>query len=373
LTHVLHLRDTDRVCGPGKTILETAKAIDRSEFCLSMAAFVGRARDNEYLQAARAQGLSAHCLTERAPWDLRSVTEIARLVRKHRVDILHSHEYKTDILAALVSHLVPVKTMSTVHGWINNSLKSTLYLKLAVRALSGFDRVVAVSEATKRRIVAAGVPANLTVTIHNAIVVKDYDPADVAAGQFRSRLGISPQATVIGSVGRLSPEKGQADLIRAVALLANRHPDLHVVFVGDGPDHARLAALAEDLGVRGAVTFVSHMRDVRPVYRDIDLLALTSYTEGFPNVILESLCMDTPVLATAVGGVPEILVDGDTGIVVEPGDVAGIAEGLRRAVDDPSLGTGLAARGKAVVMARFEFAERTRCEAAVYRELMAKG
>jgi glycosyltransferase involved in cell wall biosynthesis len=112
------------------------------------------------------------------------------------------------------------------------------------------------------------------------------------------------------------------------------------------------------------------LHDVRPVYRDLDILALTSFTEGFPNVILEAFCMDVPVLATDVGGVREIITNGETGVLVRAGCTDEIAAGLRHLVTERADGKRLAAAGKQRVMDRFQFAQRTVKEEAVYRELM---
>ncbi len=370
MTRVLHLRDTDRVCGPGKTILETAKAIDGREFQLSIASFVAPERPNDYLRVGRDNGIPVFGLPGRVPGDPRAVADIVRLVREQQFDIIHSHEYKGDVLVGLAARFLRARTMSTVHGWINNSLKSSVYLKASVFALKRFDAVVAVSDATRQRIAAAGVPADRIVVIHNAIVAANYDASMVPAGAFRAQIGVPPEATLIGSVGRLSPEKGQGDLIRAMARLTAPLPQLRLVFVGSGPDRTALGALAHELGIADRVTFVEHRVDVRPVYRDIDVLALTSYTEGFPNVVLEALCMNTPVVATAVGGVPELLTDGDTGLVVPAGDPSSVAAALFRVATEPGLARDLAERGRAAVLARFEFGERTRAEAEVYRALI---
>src|SRR4029450_13712770 len=112
--------------------------------------------------------------------------------------------------------------------------------------------------------------------------------------------------------GRLSPEKGQYDMLEAARRLAPARPQVYFVFTGDGPDEAGLKARAAEYGLADRVLFTGKLKDARPVFRDLDILALTSHTEGFPNVVLEALCMETPVLATDVGGTSEIIQDGVT-------------------------------------------------------------
>lgn len=175
---------------------------------------------------------------------------------------------------------------------------------------------------------------------------------------------------MIGYIGRLSPEKGQRELILAGVEIRKALPEVWFVFVGDGPDRIALEELAGSVGMADRVVFTGHMSDVRAVYRDLDLLALTSYTEGFPNVVLEALCMDVPVIATDVGGVNEIVEDGRTGLLVPPRDPAAIAKGAMRLLAHPDQAREMAAAGKQAVFDRFEFGQRVRREEALYEEVL---
>lgn len=370
MIRVLHLRDTQVVCGPGKTIIETACAVDPAEFRLSVGVFAAPGARNAYEDAARARGIEVHRLEAPRGWDPRLVVRLAELVKRERIDIVHSHDFLSDVLTRLLLLRVRVATMSTAHGFITNTFRSRVTVTLGQRALRGLDRVVAVSEETRRRVVAAGVPASKLTVIHNAIVARNYRAVDFERGAFRRQIGVADEAILIGNIGRLSPEKGQRDTLLAAAPLAREDPRVHVVFVGSGPDREALGALASEVGLEGRVTFAGHMRDVRPVYRDLDVLALTSYTEGFPNVVLEALCMDVPVLATSVGGVPELMVDGRTGIMVPAGRSDLIEAGLRRLVYDRAEAARMTALGRQRVLDDFEFAGRTRKEETVYRELV---
>jgi len=370
MINVLHLRDTDRVCGPGKTIIETACAADRAAFHLSVGLFRPPGGANAYLDAVRARGIEVHPIEAAHAWDPRLLGRLVSLIRERNIHIVHAHDYLTDILTRAVSWRVPVATMSTVHGWITNTTRSRMYVKVSQLALRGLDRVVAVSEQTRVRVLAAGIPADRVTVIHNAIVAQNYQPANFERGAFRRQADISPEAVVIGNIGRLSPEKGQREFLQAAAPLARQDARLHLVLAGSGPDEASLKSLTAELGLDGRVTFTGHLHDVRPVYRDLDILALTSFTEGFPNVILEAFCMDVPVLASDVGGVREIITNGETGVLVRAGCTDEIAAGLRHLVTERTDGKRLAAAGKQRVMDRFQFAQRTVKEEAVYRELM---
>ncbi len=370
MINVLHLRDTSVVCGPGKTIIETACAADPAAFHLSIGLFCAPGRPNAYLDAAQARGIEVHRLEADQPWDPRLLRQLTALIGRRQIHIVHSHDYLSDILTRALTWRVPVATMSTVHGWITNNFRSRLKVGLSKVALRGLDKVVAVSDETLTRVVAAGVPAARVVVIHNAIVAKDYRAEAFPAGVFRRQIGVEGDAVLVGNIGRLSPEKGQRDFLLGAAPLAREDPRIHLVFAGHGPDAEALQALVAELGLTGRVTFAGHLKDVRPVYRDLDVLALTSYTEGFPNVIMEALCMDVPVLATDVGGVRELMTDGVTGVLVPSGRPDQIDAGLRRLTQDRPAAARMTATGKQLVLSRFEFGQRTLKEEAVYRELV---
>jgi glycosyltransferase involved in cell wall biosynthesis len=372
MINVLHLRDTDRICGPGKTIIETTVATDATAFSQKIGLFqIAGEAPSVYEQAARARGAEVIPITSAHPYDPRLVTTLLDIVKRHDIHIVHSHEYKSDLLTWALRRLHRVPIMTTVHGWIINSRKAQVMVGLSQKALRSFDRVVAVSEGTRRRILACGVPAEKIVVIHNAIVTENYDPAAHAPGFLRQRFGLTERVRLVGSIGRLSPEKGQYDMLDGFAAVAGALPDVHVVFAGDGPDRAGLEQRAAALGLGARVHFTGHLSDVRPVYRDLDLLALTSHTEGFPNVVLEALCMETPVLATDVGGTGEIIEDGRTGVLIPSRQPERIAAGLRRLLEDPAGAERLMRTGRAVVFDRFSFRQRVTREEALYRDILS--
>jgi glycosyltransferase involved in cell wall biosynthesis len=285
--------------------------------------------------------------------------------------LIQSHEYKSDLLAWVVSRVHPIPVMTTIHGWISHNVKRRLYVKAAQSVLRSFSRVVAVSDQTKAAVLACGVPEHKITVIHNGIVAENYRPEDYPPGLIRHQFGVPAGVPLIGYVGRLSPEKGQADLLTATAQLLPKYPDVWIVLVGDGPDREALQRRAASLGIAHRVVFTGHLADVRPVIRDLDVLALTSHTEGFPNVVLEALCMETPVVANDVGGVREIIEDGVTGTLLTPGSPDRIAQALGRCLDAPEWAQTLAVQGKRVVHERFTFRARVAKEESLCRDILA--
>lgn len=372
MINVLHLRDTDRVCGPGKTIIETACAADARQFRHVIGLFLlQHERDNQYQKAATDRGVEVVPLRSRHQYDPRIIGTILRTIKTHRIDIIHSHEYKSDILAWVVSRLHPIPVMSTVHGWIRNSAKAKAYIRAGQLVLNRVDRVIAVSDETKAAVLASGVSADKVVVIHNGIVASRYRVDEQEPGFIRARYALPEGARVVGCIGRLSPEKGQRDLLVAAAEIVRARQDVWFAFVGDGPDRAALEAHAHASGIADRVLFTGHVSDVRPAFRDLDILALTSHTEGFPNVVLEALCMERPVVATDVGGVAEIIEDGVTGTLLQPHAPAQAAAALLAMLDRPEWARGLAAAGRERVLRQFTFERRVAKEEEVCRQILA--
>ena len=297
---------------------------------------------------------------------------LVKIVRERRIQIIHSHEYKSDVLAYLASLVCAVPIMTTVHGWIQNRLKSRVYIGASQAVMRRFDRVVAVSGRTRAAVVASGVDPERVVVIQNGIVTDDYDPRHYPRGEFRNTYGIPSNAPLVGYVGRLSPEKGQVDLLRAAPSVLAQYPETRFALVGDGPDREVLEREAATLRITDRVVFTGHQTNVRPVYRDLDVLALTSHTEGLPNVVLEALCMETAVLATDVGGTGEIITDEATGLLVPPKEPEGIAAGLARLIGNEDFRRTLALNGKRFVHQNFNFARRVAREESLYREILAE-
>lgn len=371
MIRVLHLRDTNKVCGPGKTIMETACRIDGSEFDLSVGLFLEmNETGNLYQQALEARGVRVLPVRSRHQFDLSVIRAIIRIIRENDIHILHSHEYKSDIVAYLVARFHPIPIVTTIHGWITNSLKSRFYIWSGKQVLKHFDRVIAVSPKIRAELVRLGVAPEKAPLIYNAIVTENYRPGSYEKGYIRRRFDLRDSDILIGNVGRLSPEKGQRVFLDAASRICRQRDDVYFVLVGDGKDRAALEKYSQEKQIRHRVLFTGHEQDVRPVYQDIDVLALTSFTEGFPNVLLESLCMDTPIIATRVGGVEDIVTDGVTGYLCEAGDSGCIAAAIQRTLDDPQQARVMVENGQALIRREFQFAARVEKVQNLYRDVL---
>lgn len=370
---VLHLRDTYEIGGPGKTILETYRFIDQNRFRLQLGIFLrqGEAQDSPFIREAKRIGMPVLFITGLHQYDPRMIFRVNELVKNQRIDIVHTHEVKSDVIAYLASRIQPVPIITTLHGWIGNNLKGKVFIALDKRIARYFDRAIAVSRQIEQDLLEAGVPQNKIHLLHNAIVVENYRRKGLR-GVLQEVIGRPVESPVIASVGRLSLEKGHADLIDALALVKKTGHKVSLVLIGDGPERANLVRRIENHGLQEAVHLPGYVQAPQRLLEEVDLMVLPSHTEGLPNAALEALLMEVPVLATRVGGTPEVIIDGETGRLVAPRSPSELADGILEFLASPESWKQMARRGKKMVQTHFDFRARTRKLEVIYEEMLSR-
>jgi glycosyltransferase involved in cell wall biosynthesis len=369
---VLDLRDTHEIGGPGKTIIETFRAIDPARFELHLAVFLRRdeSDDTPFINAARACGMPVHLLRGYNQYDPRLIWRLARLVKRLDIDIVHAHEVKSDVITYLASKIHRVPIMTTLHGWIANNARQRLFMALDRRIIPAFDCVIVVSDQIRDALRAQGVPGDNMRLLHNAIVVEKYRRTG-QRGFLAGLVGRPLHGPIIASIGRISPEKGHADLIDALGIAASRGHRVTTVLAGDGPDRQKIAEKIRAMGLEEWVHLPGYVSQPERVLEEADLVVLPSHTEGLPNAALEAMVMGVPLLATRVGGTPEVVTDGETGRLVNPRSPEALAGGIIDFLTDPAPWKRMAAQAREVVERQFNFRTRTRTLETIYAELAA--
>jgi glycosyltransferase involved in cell wall biosynthesis len=215
------------------------------------------------------------------------------------------------------------------------------------------DRVVAVSGAVKKALLQSGIAEEKIEVIHNGVSLDRFDPSRIDRMEVRRELEIGEEDSVIGTVGKLHRGKGVYELLRAGAALAEGRP-IRLLFVGDGPEREGIRQEAERLGIRERVIVTGIRQDVERLYAAMDVFALPSTCdEAFGMVIIEAMAMARPVVATMVGGIPELISPWENGLLVPPGDVPALREAITAYLDDRSLAEKTALRGRRTAEASF--------------------
>lgn len=303
--------------------------------------------DTEFTLACRQAGLRVHVIHERFAFDPAIVPLIARLVAAEKPDILQTHSVKSHFLVRLTRAYKRCPWIAFHHGYTWTDLKVLTYNQLDRWSLLASSKVVTVCTPFAAALERFGVARERIEIRHNSVAA--FIPAaDEAVRHLRQTLRIPAGTPIVLNVGRLSREKGQAELIKALAVLRGESGERmpHLVFVGDGPDMQRLERLAGACGVADSVTFAGHQSDVAPYYSAADVMVLPSFTEGSPNALLEAMAAGLPIVATAVGGIPEIVSNTRSALLVQPHDHISLAGAIGQALGSEPLRQQLSAAAK---------------------------
>jgi glycosyltransferase involved in cell wall biosynthesis len=315
---VLDVRDSPWYDGPGRTIIEVATGLKQRDIDISISTFVSpEIHNSDYLDIARKNELVTYEIQESAMFDRQVLERILSICQSQGIDIIHSHEFRSNIYGLYAAKKLGLPLISTAHGWIANSVKRKLFAVIDKIFLSlFFDRVIAVSDSVAGKIYGSRFSKRSIVTVHNTLDTKKYQIAH--DNQLRRQYNIPDDVKLIAKIGRLSPEKRQANLIYCIKRLLDKGHRCCLLLVGVGPDEAELKELVESLNLSDAVVFTGFIKQMQPVYSEVDLVVQASSTEGLPNVILEAMLMRVPVIATDVGGTSEVVSNDQFGTLIEP-------------------------------------------------------
>jgi glycosyltransferase involved in cell wall biosynthesis len=292
-------------------------------------------------------------------------------LREEKVQVLHSHGFRPSLLASPVGYWahVPVRVETPhVREYWRKGWKSSY----AIDRIGGrfVDQYIAVSEANRKYLVEEkGLPSKKITVIRNDCDVQRFDPAHAVPANFRRRAGFAERDPLLLVAARLEPQKGHSVLLQAMAVLKNEFPELRLVALGEGGLRAELERDIRELGLEKSVLMPGHSSDIRDWMGTADVCVLPSFAEGLPLFAIECLAAGRPMVASAVDGTPEIVVDGKTGLTVPPGDVAALAHAIGRLLREPRLGAELGTAGAAWVRERFTLERQILETAELYERL----
>jgi len=371
---VLHVRVvTGHGGGPEKTILNSPRYLRALGYQAKLA-YLHPPNDPGFLaiqERGRALAADVISIPDRGPLDISVVWRLACLCRRLRVAVWHGHDYKSNILGLLIRAVWRMQLVTTLHGWTNLGGRVPLYVKVDKWCLPHYRASICVSEDLVEDSLAFGVSAHRSYLIHNAIDTEDYRRR-ASTPEAKRRLGVADETMVILAVGRLSPEKAFDLLIRSVVELRQSGLPAVLWIAGEGDARNSLEQLIAELGCGEFVRLMGHVADPRELYEAADVFALSSIREGLPNVLLEALALETPVVATRIAGVPKLISDELDGLLVPPDDVAALSGALRRLLESSSLRQQFAAAGREKIEASYSFARRMEKVAAVYDEVLGR-
>jgi glycosyltransferase involved in cell wall biosynthesis len=368
-THVAHILSSFDMGGQERVAYDLAVSQLRAG-CTVSALSLSLPPDGPLAAEFRAAGAQVDRVARPRPGvDPMLVLRIARWLKQHRVGLAHTHNRMALIYGAPAARLSGAAVVHTKHG--NNPRGGTRLIagNLAGRFVHAF---VAVSRETaefarKRR----EIDERRLFVIPNGIELGRFHPAPAARARVRAELGLAPDTWVVGTVGRVAVEKNQALLIKAMAPLLG--PRMQLVIAGDGPLMAELTALRGTLTSPQFVHLLGVRRDVPDVLNALDVFALSSSTEGLPLVVLEAMATGLPVVSTRVGGIPNVLDEGDTGFLVPAGDELALRERLAGLAAAPADSRACGERARAAAVTRFSADRMQRDYLELYARVLSPG
>lgn len=337
---------------------------------------------SDVAEAARAEGLVVHGIGLVGPLhplaDPRAAGELARIIRAGGFDVVHAHGFKAGFVGRLAAWRAGGRPIVvTVHNHVlsrtDTSAAARWRYRVVERALSGLvSRYIAVSDSIARELTAGfGLPAGKVVTIHNGIDTAPFlAPQDRVAA--RAALGVAEGAQVVGVAARFSAQKGLRHLVAAVPELVRRRPGIRVVIGGSGPLERSLREQAVALGVADAILWPGQIADMPRFLAALDVYVSPAETEAFGLGLIEAGAAGVPVVATRVGGVPEVVLDGDTGLLVAAGDPQALAAAVLALLGDAKTAARLAAAGRARAASSFSPERMVDATLAVYLDALGR-
>src|SRR5712692_10095823 len=322
---------------------------------------------------ARALGVDYVEAQERNSFDPAAWAAVRRIVRDRQIDIVHAHDYKTNVIALFLARAEGSIPLSTVHGWTGHSRRERWIYYPADKFLLGrFPRLIAVSSEIERTLIRAGAKPENVSTILNGIDHELFRRDRSREGAQRSALGLTADDIVIGSVGRLEPQKRFDLLLDAVAELRLTNPRLCVVVAGDGSLRARLDEQARARFPPGRCLLLGHRTDIRELHHAFDVFVQSSAYEGTPNAVLEAMALETPVVATDVGGTAELLDQQIHGLIVPSGSASALVDAIGRTLGDRPSALARAVAARRHIEQSLSFDSRMRKVETIYFELMKR-
>ncbi|MFZ5648384.1 MAG: glycosyltransferase [Bacillota bacterium] len=366
---VLHVIGGGEFGGAERHILNLATAMNPDMVDVSVCCLFA----DPFVKLAREAGIKAHSIPMRHKLDFGIVTKLRDLILEEKIDLVHTHGVRANLVGRLAARMAGVDTIvTTVHSLLVQdypdlfSRLANTFIEKASRGLT--THFIAVSGGLQKALIQQGIPEKKITVIYNGLNPQFFQNTGIP-GQWRKKAGFSPGIPLVAIVGRLHPVKGHRYFLRSAAEILKVRNDVHFLVVGSGPERESLEEYTRELGISDHVTFTGFVSDVTELMPDLNLLIVPSLWEGFGLTALEAMAVGVPVVATSVGGLPEIVDHGTTGLLVPPADEAGLTRGIAWMLDHPQEAVEMAAAAKSVVEKKFMASAMARKTEELYRRL----
>jgi len=325
---ILHLISSGGLFGAENVLLSLSIELKKHNYETYIGLFNNLYNSHlELAKEARKNNLDVVIFPCRWRFDLRTILLIRRFIKEKNINIVHCHGYKSNFYGLLSSLCLDVKLISTCHNWIGIGHKMKFYENLDKFVLNKFNKIIAVSSKIKKDVLISGIRPSKVSVIDNGVNIQKFNnPNDV--GYLKREFNIPKDHRIIGTISRLTNEKGHHYFLEAAKRTLHRFPKLKFVIVGDGPLKNGLREKAKNLNIEKNVIFLGYRKDIPEILELIDIFVLPSLNEGMPMVLLEAMASKKAIIASNIGAISKLIINKHTGILVKPGDVFSLTKAV---------------------------------------------
>jgi len=366
--HVLQLLSSGGVYGAEKMVVSLAKGLERAGCRTILGVF-----DNTHVESSdvvtymQQQNLPVVVIPCKGKIDWTTVDNIRHCIKLNNINLIHSHGYKTDLYGYLAVRHSGLPILATSHLWTRRTTSLRVYAYADQLALRRFNHVVAVSDEIAREIISSGVPPAKVSVIDNGIDLAAFrDPSPSVGAEFRAS-----GMRIVGAVGRLVDQKGFDYLLRAIPRILKHFPSTVFLVAGEGTERAKLEALASQLNITRQVHFIGVRNDMPNVYASFDVFVLPSLNEGMPIALIEAMATAKPVVATRVAAVPKLVINGQTGLLIDPRDPEALSDAVCQLLEKPTYCETLGKAARARIEQQFSSEVMAQHYLQLYRKVQA--
>ncbi len=359
---LLHLRSSEFFGGPERAILGQCKAL--SGFDIFCASFVRDNLPNQFLDKCKKENIKALPILESYTGDFSVTGKLKNLLLENEIDILVTHDYKANFFGHRACASGPTVHASHYRGRTRENFKVRLYNFIDDFMLKRIKHIIAVSEASKKLLVSLRIKQERITVIPNA-----FNISKLTGGEIENEGEENGLVSII-SAGRLSHEKGFDLLLEAFAMAGRMQRPVKLFIYGEGPEETKLKELSEKLYLTGKVEFCGFSNKLLDIYKQMSFLVLPSRSEGMPNVVLEAWSQKLGVVAASVGGVPEMIEQGKSGLLCEPENINDLASKIKYAVDNPQEMKKFGLAGFRLLFDKYNFETQAKQLSAYYKRIV---
>lgn len=373
LKTIMHLISTNFYGGPEKQIIGHLSRLKNMHYNGILVSFVENGSPNETLDYAKSVGLKNFGIYSAGLFDFRVFWNLGKILRQEKVELLCTHGYKSTVMGWWIGKKANIPVLAFSRGYTTENLKVAFYEWLERQTLGKVAGIIFVSKSQKQRLESYKVQIKRGWIVQNAVSVKQMFLDNLISDSRKDickRFDIPENAQIVVSAGRMSPEKGHRFLVEAIGIISKKKKGAYFIFCGDGVCLENLKRQAQNLGVIGQCRFPGFSRDLPKIFNVMDLMVLPSLTEGLPNVVLEALACAKPVVASNVGGVPEIIENTVSGVLVPPAQPDLLAKAISKCLAKPDMMRAMGKAGSHKVKSKFTFDSQTQKLEEIYHNVL---